>query len=402
MPGIDLIQLVSEQTMPNVLCALAARPAKLTLLHTPRTAGHADWIVAACTRAGLNPPCERHELSDTPDLNETGTRVNAAIGSAREAGLTPLLNFTGGTKLMSIGAFAAAHGSRTASVYVDTENQVLIPGPGSLLPAPLDNANAALRAAQDALNVDVITTAHGIASLTTGRDPEPWLPSARLLSKDPHLEAACHAFAEEQLAEGGRTPQDYLKLVDTPLAGLPEQLVEPLALASHITLRDGAWHLAFEHRADLEAFAAMPEFRPGPDYYRTIAPLQQILAFLSGGWWELAVVDELRRSTGFHDVRWSATATRAGGRVPIEEDILAVRGLNLAAFSCKRGGNRDRLQRAFEELDSAARALGGTFAERHLCIARRVHGIEDLRARALATRTHLVGPADRLRGAFGR
>ena len=52
-----LVQLVSDQTMPNVLAALALEPAHITLLHTPRTEPQAAWINNALRRAGLVREC---------------------------------------------------------------------------------------------------------------------------------------------------------------------------------------------------------------------------------------------------------------------------------------------------------------------------------------------------------
>ena len=78
--------------------------------------------------------------------------------------------------------------------------------------------------------------------------------------------------------------------------------------------------------------------------------------------------------------------------------MVAVEDLHLAVFSCKRGGDRSRMLRAFEELDSAARGLGGTFARRYLAVARPLPRtlVSEIHARAAATRTTLIGPASRL------
>jgi hypothetical protein len=118
-----------------------------------------------------------------------------------------------------------------------------------------------------------------------------------------------------------------------------------------------------------------------------------------GGWWELAVLDAARASGRFHDIHWSPHVTRSDSYTPIEEDLLAVEDLSLAVFSCKRGGERPRLLRAFEELDSSARHLGGAFARRYFAIAQPIakHALVEIQARATATRTILIGPAQRLK-----
>ena len=398
-----LIHLVSEQTMPNVLAALASTPAAQHLIHTPRTEPHARWIKRALTRAGLTPVTETTTLSDAPDLRETGTAVRAVIDSANAAGLTPVINFTGGTKLMSIGAFAAAHAARAASLYFDTEHHTIHSGPTGVLPSPFDQPAVALRAARDRLTIDVIAAAHGVQRVTPGRDPAPWIPAATLLVQDPKLEMQTHDFARG-LDEGQRRATDYMRLLDRPLNDLPDSLIEPFSLASLIALRDDRWHFAFDRRTDLEGWAISCGIPASlGDYFAAIAPLQQFIAFLTGAWWEVAVADAATRSGRFRDLRWSVEIERQPGSPSFEEDLMGIDGLNLAVFSCKRGGDRPRLLRAFDELESGARSLGGAMVRRFLCVAMPIAGyqIAEVRARAAASRTTLLGPASRLnQGSF--
>ena len=74
-----LIQLVSEQTMQNVLPALALKPASLVLLHTPRTSDQVQWIAAALRKAGLQFEVRAIPLTEMPDIQETGAATRAAI-----------------------------------------------------------------------------------------------------------------------------------------------------------------------------------------------------------------------------------------------------------------------------------------------------------------------------------
>jgi hypothetical protein len=116
----------------------------------------------------------------------------------------------------------------------------------------------------------------------------------------------------------------------------------------------------------------------------------------------LAVLEAARASGQFRDLQWSVNATRPGGALPIEEDLLGVEDLSLAVFSCKRTGERSRLLRAFEELDSAARQLGGTFARRYLAVATPIagHAYAEINSRLVSGNAKLVGPASRLKNAF--
>ena len=57
-----------------------------------------------------------------PGMPETFNAIKEAIAEAKGSGTTPVVNFTGGTKLMSIGAYAAAlhQDHKAISLYVDT------------------------------------------------------------------------------------------------------------------------------------------------------------------------------------------------------------------------------------------------------------------------------------------
>ena len=165
-----LIQLVSEQTMPNVLAALALEPAQIILLHTPRTAPQAAWINHALRRAGLQFEIELRALSAAPNVNETGARVRTACEDANAAEFIPVVNITGGTKLMSIGAFAATLSRGWPSLYVDTDNRRILQVGHHAPPELLRDGFAALSRAEAKLNVDVVAAAHGCEHVSSGED----------------------------------------------------------------------------------------------------------------------------------------------------------------------------------------------------------------------------------------
>src|SRR2546425_1095957 len=125
---LALIQLISEQTMQNLLPVLRLKPARLIHLATPKTAARSAFIVEAARQAGLQPAVELLTLSAMPAMPETFNAIKTAILEARNKGQTPVVNFTGGTKLMSIGAFSAALNQKALSLYVDTEDALFVDG----------------------------------------------------------------------------------------------------------------------------------------------------------------------------------------------------------------------------------------------------------------------------------
>ena len=212
-------------------------------LHPLRTAGHTIEI-------------ELSPLSDHPDHPTTGQAVRQVITAHRTLGLTPVVNFTGGTKLMSISAFAAANAEKAPNFYFDTTARHIHPGTTLALPAPLDSSATTFRLIAAQLSVSILTAAHGINHFIPGRDPAAWLPLSRLLAADPKLEQATHAFATTTLYEHNRRPEDYHRILETPIDDIPDALVEPLVDAYHIQLRAGHWHLAHPAADSFRRWAA--------------------------------------------------------------------------------------------------------------------------------------------------
>ena len=137
-------------------------------------------------------------------------------------------------------------------------------------------------------------------------------------------------------------------------------------------------------------------FRPSPSFFEAIQHLQFAVGFLSGGWWEIAAVSAAEKSGRFRDIRWSVAAGERGFGGSLEEDIVAVDGVQIAYFSCKRGGARSKLTRQLEEMDASAKRLGGVFARKFFCVYLPPSpAIEKfLSRRADELRIRLLGPQD--------
>ncbi|MEI8045215.1 MAG: DUF1887 family CARF protein [Verrucomicrobiota bacterium] len=368
---LTLIQLISEQTMQNLVPLLALKPARVVHLATPRTAGRSAQIVEAARQAQVSTELESIRLSEMPSIPETSRAVLRVVEAAREAHQTPVINFTGGTKLMSIGAYEAAMREQVTSLYVDTDHQQFLDGhSGPKLNSVLGD-DFSFTPFQNALTVNAIAVANGRQRVTGGRDWQPFLPLAsHFLQSGGDEGAAWQALhGPGGLCPGGREPRragDWLPLLDRPVL-LPPRVGE-LALAAGLLRADGAKLLLPDGtRAKLEELACAE--RPAlPDYFAAIGPLQFTLAFLSGGWWEVAVADAAQRSGQFRDLRWSVNAGERQGGPDREDDIVGVDGVQVAYFSCKRGGQKSRLVPLLDELDNRARSIGGHFTRRFLAV----------------------------------
>jgi hypothetical protein len=384
--SLALIQLVSEQTMQNVLPVLALRPERVFHFVTGKVAYRSAWITDALRQTGCVPRCEDICLTDMPTIPETASEVLRLIEEARQRDVTPIVNFTGGTKMMSIGAYAAASKSSATSLYVDTADRLFVDGhTGPPLGALLQN-NLSFTPYQRDLTVSMIARAHGCPRVTNGRDFAPYLPLARYLRTNPEDERrAWEAFdGASGLTPRGMEPRangEWAALCDRPVA-LPPAVAELASQAGMVNVREGQPYLA----------PSSPNSAArGPKFART---------FFTGGWWEVAVADAVAKSGRFLDVRWSADAGHREAGVSLEEDVLAVDGVQIAYFSCKRGGARSRLPRQLEEMHASAERLGGRFASKYLCVCLPPPGsVKDAvlrRARELSvrvlTRDDLVKP----------
>ena len=389
-----LIQLVSEQTLPNILPALVLRPAKLILCPTRRTEPQAQAIRRALEKAGLVFDLRILPLTENPEIQETGAAIRQAIHESTAEGLTPVVNFTCGTKLMGLGAFVAALNTKSASLYVDSDQHRFIDGNTGPLTTLLSDSYAALRTAESALTLEIMALAHGIETLSSGRDPAPYLPLARHLLQNPTEEKN---LGQALTAIGNpRRPAQLLQALSTPLSSLSPQTAKLGIEASLLCGSPDSPRLSRpESLQKLEAWAAGEPYLT-PDWFAALAPFQETLNFLGGGWWELAVYEAAQRSGRFRELRWSVEVHSAGQT--FEKDLIAIEGLNLAVFSCKRGGEKGRLVAAIDELDSNARQLGGSHARRYFAVAQPVPKavFASVQERARQTRTTLLGPANRL------
>lgn len=372
---VTLIQLISEQTVQNLLPVMRVKPERLIHLVTPRTREQAASVARAIHLLGFEPEIEVVGLSDMPDIEETYHQVRRCGETALQGEDTVVVNFTGGTKLMGIGAFGAATELRAPALYVDSQQCRFVPGDQQGRLKEFLGNQLGFGGLTDQLRVDILAVANGMKRVTQGLDWRPCVPLARRLFSDADLERAVHeAFHGPQgLCPGGvepRTPQDWLTLARTPIA-LPDELLPPAEAFGLVSRSDQGPVLALseEGRAGLEELAT-GDARIGPRYFALIRPLQHQLAMLTGAWWEVIVCEAMERSGRFRDLRWSVQVGTPHG-ADQEEDLLAVEGVQLVFVSCKRSSSRGRLVPLMEEIRSRAATIGGRFNRRILAVRHR-------------------------------
>lgn len=368
-----LVQLVSEQTMPNLLPVLRLKPSRLVHLATPRTRDRSLWIAEAARQAGCPITVETTTLSAMPGMQETMKAVLAAIEHAGKAEQQVVVNFTCGTKLMSIGAFVAALRHKTPSFYVDTQDAKFVDGQSAPGLEALFDGDLSFTPLMRSLTVHVVAAAHGVERVTGGEDWRRWLPLARHLAEHPEDEAECHRVINGEDGRNGLVQTsrlaDCLEALDRDLP-LPSKVCE-LALEAGLYRPGSAPHtlrLPDSTRLQLEQLA---RGGPVPDRFgrlaRATAPVQRAANFLGGGWWEVIVAAHMAEAGLFRDVRWSVQVGERGG-ANLEEDVVALDGVRVVYVSCKRSSQGSRLFSTLEHIKARADHLGGIFNRRILAI----------------------------------
>lgn len=383
-----LVQLVSDQTMQNLLPAMALRPERIVHLCTPRMQSVSEALVRAYKAAGVETEVHSVPLGEMPGLQDTAAALRGVFQDFK----SPIVNFTGGTKLMSIGAYATASVAKVPSLYVDTTSGCFVdgetaPGLSELLP----DGSLRLDSVMRRLSVSTIAIANGVERVTGGVPWSDLVPVARLLVADSRLEETCFRTAlkwTETLPRDFNERRKWFKIVySAPLSGLPDPVRNAAVSGGLFEKRNG---LVFPRDKYANRLFGLPANARPWEIMPALDEAAFPLMFLQGPWWEVAVADYFARLGNCRDVRWSVHAgSRGSGSTDMEEDVLAVSGANLLYVSCKRGGQREKLSRFLEETESSARRLGGSFARKTFAVFLPQNGAPGARLRNRCKELHI-------------
>ena len=367
---IVLIHVVSEQTMQNLLPLLALQPARVVQLCSQgeKYAAAARHIEAAAREAGVVAQFQSCPLQSAfPNVNETRHALKQLLSVFPDA----VVNLTGGTKLMCIGAFLGAGEFPVPILYCDTDRQAFISLAQQSLPPMPSFTETARR-----LTLRVVMAAHGKA-------PDAWrfdtAGPAELEFGRRAFELRWHLRREFQdcdysrrvreffRSDKSRIPSGKARLQALCEANLLDAFHEPVPRVVR-ELCEAAVAAGFlERRADGGFRVASP--RPGRDlrgHVETVANL------LDGAWFELTVLDFVRRSVEFADAHWSVEPRKTPDHKEAqsfgETDVvcLALPQGNLQVISCKT-----RVEKPLEHLESLrerSHNLGGRYAKATLAV----------------------------------
>ncbi len=372
MNDITLIQLVSAQATPNLLAAMALQPKKIIHCCTASMMKRSEHLSKAYKSTGVSSEIRVERLSAMPQVVELKSLIENL--SKEEENL--VLNFTGGTKLMSLGAFVGALQKKIPSIYVDTTDGVFVDG-GS---APgfthlFKDGNIALSQVKRQLMVHALAVANGCERVTNGEAWRQYKEIAEALLIDDKLEEKCHATADKILK---KEPRNF----EQAHSWWENQLAEPLYFSGSV-LKLGAQSGLFEernskyflHPSHVKNFLDLSS-KPNPrEYMNAYDDLRFPFTFFQGMWWEIAVMDYFDQKGIYRDLRWSVeVGSRDGSGTNMEEDILGGDDVNLLYVSCKRGGARSQLSRTIEDINSSAQRIGGSFSKKVFAVCLPLNG----------------------------
>lgn len=364
-----LLHLVSEQTMPNLLPLLALRPRRVIQIcsNDPRIRQGALRLEAAAREAGSDAEFQIHEITSTSPSADQIKHAHKQLLSIFPGGV---VNLTGGTKLMSLGAYHGASEFHDAPIlYCDTASKAFIQVGKNSLPPWIPTFDAVVRT----LTLRIIMAAHGNAPASwrfdTASDSllEFGNRSWQLRTRHTDDFQVCRfgdSIRNFYRSDRGKIPSsaDKLKaLVEADLASsiageLPEPVTAFLSAATEagllVHLDGGGFRLA--------------DGPSGKDKLRS--HVERIANLLDGSWLELAVLDFITRSPLHSDPHWSVEPLGANSTAYGETDLMAVNvgHAALEIISCKTS-----LKQPLEHLEglrTRANNLGGSHAIATLAI----------------------------------
>lgn len=163
MPG-TLVHLVSGESLQNLLPVLALEPDRVVQVVTtdPSLRDKPAHIESAARRAGCAATTFKTSPLQqvSPTVEEAFGAVSALLRQESDGGQAVILNFTGGTKMLSTGAYLAARDLQVPTLYCDTRHRRFVTSVQPAWPgAPPD-----LPALASRLDVPLLVEANGVAA----------------------------------------------------------------------------------------------------------------------------------------------------------------------------------------------------------------------------------------------
>lgn len=395
---MNLIQLVGDQTVQNLLPVMALRPRKIIQLRSQDAPGSkrfeqaAQNFILAAQRLKIESASASYEpevitivlSSCSPGIEET--RVHVAKLLAEES--QSVVNFTGATKLMSLGSHQAATALSAPSFYCDTQEKCFTDGQTKAGQQWPDFATTA----KD-LTVPLLMAAHG-------KDFDQWKHEQASSELKAYGLTAFglrrqHANEMKEFTDALK-PFFFSKKGKVPSAQdeLTQMLSEPLPAAcaqsapcTQLLQAAGAANLVAQN---------------GSDWFVNSEPRKQdverVANLLLGTWLELAVIAMLERHPRYQNALWSVEPRQTQAADFGEMDIVCVdqKLASLRYLSCKTVITGQALEH-LEAVGDRAHRVGGSHAASTLVLFHAFDQAQTQAIRNYAQRLRIsatIGPED--------
>ncbi len=360
-----LIQLNGENVMANLLPIMALKPERIIQIVTKsqraeRSVAHFKEVFALLSKErgyeGYRPRIQDQTVgsSDMPEVRDAVARLLLENVGA-------VVNFSGGSKLMSLGAYQAASALGRPSMFCDVEEERFVNGRTGPLPAPPDYE---MMASQFSI---------GLMMAIHGRRREDWrveTPTDAL--RDFGLKA--YELRNQQWGP----LEAFNKALRAALFGQTDKLPESTEELSALIARPltGAIANSDPARQYLAAATAAGLLKSqGADAWKLTAAakreeIDRVYRLMTTGWLELAVLDRILRLPSYKEVLWNPTSAER-----LEGGIFCIdsKGMTLRYFECLPNLYRSP-QDHLEAVAQRARRLGGGGAEATLVLLKAAHG----------------------------
>lgn len=400
-----LIQLIGEQTLPNIFPILSINPDAVVNIFTDKTRKQHRTIMNWCRQYGekydIHP-----EFIQTAPIKTSLSEIKQGIGRVLQNEMEKLrnekdtmliLNMTGGTKSMSACAifYCIQVSNRLKQegyqplpvVYLNPENREI-----EFITEDGQTESVLVRDPREVkLSVAEIIDAAGTAQMVSARkDWQQVYPCAKAIHKIANggLYFTLNEVNQDNFASYVSSPisahlrdndKERLKKAKAALQKLAamtqqdETLSRGFALCGFVA-RDGDFFFSDElqkNAAELEILLTADDLQNQQINEMKKAMSRQLgnaANFFVGGWWEVIVAHAYQLENPQAEVLWSVeTATRNDLDHAVETDIIATDGHALCCISCKRGIH-PQVTQELEQHCTRTAMLGGVIHQRIIAI----------------------------------
>ncbi len=362
-----LIQLNGDNVMVNLLPIMALKPERIIQLVTKdqraaRAVAQFKEVFALLSKEpgyeGYKPRIQDHTLPahDLPEVRDTVARLLLENAGA-------VVNFSGGNKLMSVGAYQAAMALGRPSLFCDVDEGRFVSGRTAPMPQPPD------------YNTLISQFSIGLLMAVHGRSREEW-------RAEPPSEALRHyGLRAYELRNQQWAPLEaFNKALRHALFGSADHLSDSAEDLSALLAKPLPPSVVGSEpaRQYLSAAAQAGLVKSsGPELFRLACAakpreVEKCFRLLTCDWLELAVVDRVLRHAGYREVLWHpepANGEEGGtGIFAIEKS-----GMVLRFIQCLGSLTRSP-QDHLEAVVQRARRLGGSGAESTLVVLKTAQG----------------------------